>query len=96
MPYKNTTKKTTGVTPESFKKKLGARVRKIRKDNKMTQTEFGDAIGIAYYEISRYERGKDEMSVYVAMRICNRFNIAIEDFLNGLDKEIEYAETESS
>ena len=53
----------------------------------MTQTEFGDAIGIAFYQISRYERGIDEMSVYVAMQICNRFNVAIEDFLHGLNKE---------
>lgn len=96
MPYKNTLKKATGITPESFKKNLGARVKKIRKDQKMTQTEFGDAIDIAYYQISRYEHGKDEISVYVVMRICKRFNIAIADFLRGLDKEIEYAETESS
>ena len=87
MPYKNTTKRATGVTPKSFKIELGARVRKIRKEHKMTQTEFGDAIGIAFYQISRYERGIDEMSVYVAMQICNRFNVAIEDFLHGLNKE---------
>ena len=88
MPRKNTIKRPAGITPASFKEELGARVKKVRKDQNMTQVEFGKAIEIENYQISRYERGKDEVSVYVVMRICKVFNIAIADFLRDLDKEI--------
>lgn len=88
MPRKNTVKRAAGITPASFKKELGARVKKVRKDQNMTQVEFGESIGIANYQISNYENGKDELSVYIAMKICEVFNIAIEDFLRDLDKEI--------
>ena len=87
MPRKNTTKRSGGITPESFKKDLGDRVKKIRKSHQMTQIEFGEAINIANYQISHYERGKDEVSIYIAMRICETFNIAIEDFLHDLHTE---------
>lgn len=87
MPRKQTTKRPSGITPESFKKDLGGCVKKLRKAHRMTQTQFGEAINIAYYQISRYERGKDEVSIYIAMRICKTFNIAIEDFLHDLKME---------
>lgn len=91
MPRKHTTKRSGGITPELFKKKLGTRVKELRQAHQMTQTQFGDAIDIAYYQISRYERGKDELSIYIAMRICNTFNIAIEDFLHDLNMETPHA-----
>ena len=89
MPRKNTTKRSGGITPESFKKDLGDRIKKVRKGRKMTQIEFGEAINIANYQISRYEHGKDEVSIFVAMRICTTFDIAIEDFLRDIYKEEE-------
>lgn len=91
MPRKDTVKRSGGITPESFKKELGVRVKTLRKAHQMTQIEFGEAIGIKNYQISRYEHGKDELSIYVAMRICKTFNIAIEDFLKALDKETSNA-----
>ena len=89
MPRKNTTKRSGGITPESFKKDLGDRVKKIRKSHQMTQIKFGEAINIANYQISRYERGKDEVSIFVLMKICDTFDIAIEDFLRDIYKEEE-------
>ena len=89
MPRKNTTKRSGGITPESFKKDLGDRIKKVRKARKMTQVEFGETINIANYQISRYEHGKDEVSIFVAMKICATFDIAIEDFLRDIYKEEE-------
>ena len=85
MPLKNTTKKTGGITPKAFKVALGACVKKLRKSHQMTQTAFGKEIDLAYYQISRYERGEDELSLYIAMRICKVFGVSIEDFLEDLE-----------
>ena len=89
MPRKNTTKRAGGITPEYFKKNLGNRVYEVRTSLKMTQVEFGETINIANYQISRYEHGKDEVSIFVAMKICDTFDIAIEDFLLNIYKEEE-------
>ena len=89
MPRKNTTKRSGGITPESFKKDLGDRVYEVRTSLKMTQVEFGKAINLKNYQISRYERGKDEVSIFVLMKICDTFDIAIEDFLRDIYKEEE-------
>ena len=70
-------------------KDLGDRVYEVRTSLKMTQVEFGKAINLKNYQISRYEHGKDEMSIFVAMRICKTFDIAIEDFLRDIYKEEE-------
>ena len=88
MPKKGTLKKTGGITPKSFKKKLGACVKKLRKAHRMTQTEFGETLNLAYYQISRYEQGEDEVSLYIVMRMCWTFNIAIEEFLKDVVEEI--------
>lgn len=93
MPRKQTTKRPSGITPESFKKELGTRVKEVRNAQNMTQTEFGETINMAYYQISRYERGKDEVSIYIAMRICGTFNVAINEFLKDLDTEEWHAKT---
>ena len=94
MPRKNTTKRSGGITPESFKKELGGCVKKVRDAHRMTQKEFGAAINMANYQISRYENGKDEVSIYIAMRICKTYNVAIEDFLQDLDTEVAHGTTQ--
>ncbi len=77
-----------------MKKNLGDRIKEVRTTRKMTQVEFGEAINIANYQISRYEHGKDEVSIFVVMRICETFDIAIEELLHNLYTEEAHASTQ--
>lgn len=77
MPKINTKKQPTVITPPVFKKRVGRNLKRIRKIAGLTQTEFGERVGIAYYQISRYERGIDEISLFLAVRVCKEFNCGL-------------------
>ena len=81
MPKKNTIKRATAITPPAFKKRVGRNLRRIRKTAGLTQTEFGERIGIAYYQVSRYERGLDEISLFLAVRVREEFNVELRDLI---------------
>lgn len=74
MPKKNTVKKPTAITPPAFKKRVGRNLKRIRKAAGLNQTEFGERIGIAFYQVSNYERGLDEISLFLAVRVCEEFD----------------------
>lgn len=52
------------------------RIRKIRKDANMTQTEFGQAIGVTFAALSKYELGKVIPDKSIRLLICQRFNVS--------------------
>ncbi|MCY3744495.1 MAG: helix-turn-helix transcriptional regulator [Candidatus Poribacteria bacterium] len=81
MPKKDTVKRPTAITPSAFKKRVGRSLKRIRKTAGLTQTEFGERIGIAYYQVSRYERGLDEISLWLAVRVCEEFHVELPDLI---------------
>ena len=81
MPRKNTIKRMTAITPPAFKKRVGRNLKRIRKTAGLTQTEFGERIGIAFYQVSRYERGLDEISLFLAVRVCEEFDVGLRDVI---------------
>ena len=51
------------------------RIKKIRKDAGMNQTEFGAVIGATLAMITSYERGKVIPDAAKRMLICEKFNV---------------------
>lgn len=51
------------------------RIRQIRKDLNMNQTEFGDAIGATLAAYSKYETGKVMPDKATRMLICEKFHV---------------------
>lgn len=56
------------------------RIKKIRKENKLTQVEFGEKIGVKGNTITNYENGLRNPTDAVILSICREFNIN-EDWL---------------
>jgi len=81
MPGKDTIKRRTAITPTAFKERVGRNLKKVRKAAGLTQTEFGESIGVAFYQVSRYERGFDEISLFLAVRVCEKFNVELPDLI---------------
>jgi transcriptional regulator with XRE-family HTH domain len=52
------------------------RIKKIRKDLNMNQTEFGEAIGVTLAAYSKYETGKVIPDKTTRMLICSKFNVS--------------------
>ncbi len=51
------------------------RIKQIRKENKMTQIEFGEKIGVKGNTITNYENGLRNPTDAVVLSICREFNI---------------------
>lgn len=54
---------------------MNLRIKEIRKDNKMTQAEFGAKIGIKANTVTNYELGMRNPSDAIIFSICREFNV---------------------
>ena len=52
------------------------RIKQIRKDANMNQTEFGEAIGVTFSALSKYEQGKVVPDKSVRLLICQKFHVS--------------------
>lgn len=60
------------------------RIRELRKNLKMTQSEFGNKIGVKGNTITNYETGLRNPSEAVIFSICREFNVNEEWLRNGV------------
>lgn len=54
---------------------MNTRIKKIRKDNKLSQEDFGKRIGIGKTSVSKLESGENNPSEQTIILICSEFNI---------------------
>ena len=59
--------------------KLGKRVRKARRDRKITQEELADRVGLHYTTISRIERGISNPPVQTVNKIAKALKVDMSD-----------------
>lgn len=60
--------------------KVGLEIKKLRKENKLTQAELAEAIGVSKSSIEKYETGRANPSPDVQSKLAKLFNID-EDFI---------------
>lgn len=53
----------------------GDRIKKIRKDLRLTLEEFGEKVGVTKQTISRIENGINNLTDQMAKSICREFNV---------------------
>lgn len=63
------------------------RIREIRKDNKLTQAEFGGRIGVRANTITNYESGLRTPADAIILSICKEFGINEEWLKTGTGKK---------
>lgn len=66
------------------------RIAELRKLNKISQSAFGKAIGVAQNTISQWERGTREPDLTMLKKIADYFGVS-SDYVLGRDQEINYA-----
>lgn len=71
--------------------KIGAQIRKIRKENHMTQEELAAELVLSVDSISNYENGKTTCMPEHMMHICEIFNVSMDYFYfeDSISKELE-------
>ncbi len=60
------------------------RLRALRKDKKITQTELGEAIGVQQATIAKWESGERTPFIEYFIELAKYFNVSI-DYLVGLE-----------
>ena len=63
--------------------KIGKYIRKIRKDNNLSQEKFAERLGVTFQAVSKWERGINLPDMAILKAISDEFNIPIDDIING-------------
>lgn len=56
---------------------IGENLKKIRKDKKMTQEDFGKLVGLSSNTVQRYESGKRQPNVEIIKKIADALEVPI-------------------
>jgi transcriptional regulator with XRE-family HTH domain len=62
---------------------IGARLRRLRKERRLTQSELARQIGIQQSDLSRMEKGEYRVSLDNLFKILNVFDVEVTDFFEG-------------
>jgi transcriptional regulator with XRE-family HTH domain len=66
--------------PDGIDKRVGSRLMRLRKAKGLSQTELGDALGVKFQQIQRYESGKNRLGPSRLSRSAELFGVKIEYF----------------
>lgn len=61
---------------------IGARIRKFREANKITQKELAERIGVSGSRVSNWEQGLYRPDVDILANICTALNVSPSELLN--------------
>ena len=68
---------------------FGERIRLLREEKELNQTELGEAVGMTQRKISYIECGKYEPGIEDIRQLCRFFHVSA-DYLLGFPKNLPY------
>jgi transcriptional regulator with XRE-family HTH domain len=69
---------------------FGQKLLLLRKNNKMSQRDFSEKLGIAFSSIARYENNQVLPNTNIMLKIAGLFNVSVDYLLKDID-EVLYA-----
>lgn len=66
---------------------VGMRLRLLRLNHKMSQTELGDKVGVTFQQIQKYERGANRIGASRLWSLCEIFSAEPNFFFDGLNED---------
>ena len=64
--------------------KISQLIKKIRKDNNLTQKDLADKYNVTYQAVSKWETGKNIPDISILKQMSNDYNVSIDDLLDGI------------
>ena len=58
-------------------------LKKLRKQNKLTQRALAEALHISQTSVSKYERGESEPDLEMVIKMSDYFGVTIDEFIRG-------------
>src|SRR5882672_5602499 len=72
-----------GKSPNPIDKHVGSRVRMRRMMLDMSQTALGDALGISFQQVQKYEKGTNRISASRLQQACHILQVPVAFFFEG-------------
>lgn len=72
---------------------ISLNIKYLYEENNLNQNDFGELFGLKKGVISTYVQGKTNPSIETIQKICNHFNLSLDDFINKdlrRVKKVEY------
>jgi transcriptional regulator with XRE-family HTH domain len=69
--------------PNPIDKHVGSRVRMRRMMLDMSQTTLGDALGITFQQVQKYEKGTNRISASRLQQVCHVLQVPVTFFFEG-------------
>ncbi|MEE7491141.1 helix-turn-helix transcriptional regulator [Methylobacterium oryzae] len=63
--------------------RIGGRIRIARERARMSQTSLGDALGISFQQVQKYEQGKNRIGAANLQRVADLLKVPVEAFFDG-------------
>ena len=77
--------------PDPIDKFVGSRVRARRVGLRISQTKLGDAIGVTFQQVQKYENGTNRIGASNLFKISKTLSVEVAFFFEGLDADKEAA-----
>lgn len=68
---------------------VGQRVRQLRLELGLTQTQLADAIGVTFQQVQKYERGANRISASKLWRIADRLGVSPSSLVSALPSPVD-------
>lgn len=72
---------------ETFIKKLGSHLKKVREEKGLSLNELGLQGDFDRQALWKLENGKKHLTVYSLYKICDSLGITVDEFFKGLHKK---------
>jgi transcriptional regulator with XRE-family HTH domain len=76
----------TKNAPDDRDRIIGLRVKAYRDIKGLSQTELGEAVGVTFQQIQKYESGRNKVSVSRLIDMCKVLDVSLMNFVSGLEK----------
>src|SRR6516164_11762641 len=73
----------TKKVPNPVDKHVGSRVRMRRQMLAMSQTQLGDALGLTFQQVQKYEKGTNRMGASRLQQMSDILQVPVEFFFEG-------------
>jgi transcriptional regulator with XRE-family HTH domain len=82
----------TAKSPNPIDAHVGRRIRLQRMMRKMSQSDLGDAVGITFQQIQKYEKGTNRVSASRLQQFADVLHVPISFFFEGQTEEVTSAD----
>jgi len=65
-------------------KTIGGRLRQLRQWRGLSQTQLGEAIGVTFQQMQKYESGLNRIAASTLVGLCNELKVTPMELLGGL------------